>query len=115
MSKPVPPGEYLPAWRTSGSRPPGLTAVAMYESTDRAVASTLLLSPLSLAAVRIWASPDAWAQPLAANGWLIPRTIIRRAACADSTPVARVALSASSEAVVRAPVLLGQKFSGSVD
>ena len=42
----------------------------------------------------------------------MPRTNVSFDACAASSPVARVALSASSAAVVNAPVLVGQNISG---
>ena len=43
MSKPVPPGENIPACSTSGSRPAGFFALAIAVSTDIPVAMQLVL------------------------------------------------------------------------
>ena len=74
MSKPMPPGEYLPAWSVSGSRPAGFFSRAMRESIDSPAACTLLPEPTSLAAVRSCASPLACWHPVLVKGWATPFT-----------------------------------------
>ena len=56
MSKPVPPGENMPAWSTSGSRPGGFIALAIAVSTDCPWARQLVLALVIFAEVRSCAS-----------------------------------------------------------
>ena len=64
MSKPVPPGENIPAWSTRGSRPAGFFAFAIAVSTEIPMALQFVLPDVILAAVRICASAAECEQPV---------------------------------------------------
>ena len=71
---PEPPALYMPACRNSGSTPGALSAFAMTVSTDALDETAWFDVPLIFGAVRIWAQPDAWLQPVAARLCPTPRT-----------------------------------------
>ena len=113
MSNPVPPGENIPAWSTSGSRPATFLAVARAVSTEMPMALQLVLPAVILEAVRIWASAAECEQPFELYGRLMPRTMRSLSAYEASSPVDRVALSVVMPAWVNVPVAVGQNISGS--
>ncbi len=113
MSKPVPPGENIPACITSGSRPAGFFAAAMAVSTEMPIDLQLVLPGVIFADVRICASAAECEQPFELYGRLMPLTMRSLSAYAASSPVDRVALSAVMLAVVKVPVAVGQNISGS--
>jgi hypothetical protein len=75
MSKPVPPGENIPACITSGSRPATFFAFAIAVSTEIPIALQFVLPEVILAAVRICASAAECEQPVELYGRLMPLTM----------------------------------------